>query len=131
MVSLKLSKNGKWIARKGIPADAREEYKRLYSVSQEAILRLPAGTSKPQAKAQLGQWLAEVETRIERIRAATKGEGSPLTQRNALALSGRWYDWFLARHDDDPGSPEHWSDRKEHLLDRVRLPHAKCFDFRR
>lgn len=51
----------------------------------------PAGTSKAQAKALHGQWLAEVETRIERIRAAAKGTGQPLTQRNVLALAGEWY----------------------------------------
>jgi hypothetical protein len=38
MVSLKSSKTGEWIARKGIPADARAEYKRLYGVGHEAIL---------------------------------------------------------------------------------------------
>jgi hypothetical protein len=106
MVSLKSSKTGEWVARKGIPADARAEYKRLYGVGHEAILRVPSSTSKAQAKARLGQWQAEVETQIERIRAAAKGIGQPLTVRNALALSGRWYEWFLARHDDDPGSPE-------------------------
>jgi integrase len=30
----------------------------------------------------------------------------------------------LARHDDDPGSTEHWADRKEHLTERVWYPHA-------
>ncbi|MGY3695402.1 hypothetical protein ACVIGA_005482 [Bradyrhizobium sp. USDA 3240] len=73
-------------------------YKRLYGVSREAILRTPAGTSKAQAKALHGQWLAEVETRIERIRAAAKGQGQPLTKLNALALAGRWYAWFLEKH---------------------------------
>lgn len=124
MVSLKSNKSGEWIARKGIPADVRAEYKRLYGVSQEAILRVPASTSKAQAKARLGEWQAEVETQIERIRAAAKGTGQPLTIRNALALSGRWYEWFLARHDNDPGSVEHWADRKEHLTERVWYPHA-------
>jgi integrase len=124
MVSLKSSKTGQWIARKGIPADARAEYKRLHGVGQEAILRVPAGTSKSQAKAQLGQWLAEVETQIASIRAAAKGEGQPLTKLNALALSGRWYAWFVARHESDPGSPENWADRKEHLTERVWYPHA-------
>lgn len=124
MVSLKGSKTDGWIARKGVPADVRAEYKRLYRVAREAILRVPAGTSEAQAKARLGQWLAEVETQIERIRAAAKGTGQPLTVRNAMALSGRWYEWFLARHDDDPGSVEHWADRKEHLTERVWYPHA-------
>jgi hypothetical protein len=124
MVSLKSSKSGEWIARKGIPVDARAEYKRLYGVRHEVILRVPAGTSKAQAKAQLGQWQAEVETQIERIRAAKKGRGEPLTKLNALALAGRWYSWFVAKHESDPGPPEHWEDRKEHLLERVWHPHA-------
>ena len=91
MTSLNLSKTGQFVARKVIPKDARAEYKRLYGVSTEAILKTPAGTPKAQAKALHGQWLAEVETRIERIRAAAKGEEQPLTKLNALALSGRWY----------------------------------------
>jgi integrase len=124
MVSLNPTKSGEFVARKVIPKDARAEYKRLHGVGREAILKIPAGTPKAQAKALHGQWLAEVETRIERIRAAAKGTGQPLTQRNALALSGVWYSWFVGRHADDPGSPEHWADRKEHLLDRVWLPHA-------
>jgi hypothetical protein len=124
MVSLKSSKSGEWIARKGIPADARAEYKRLYGVGHEAILRVPANTSKAQAKARLGQWQAEVETQIERIRAAANGERHSLTKLNALALAGRWYSWYVARHESDPGSPEHWADRKEHLTERVWYPHA-------
>jgi hypothetical protein len=66
MVALKGSKTDGWIARKGIPADARAEYKRLHGVGQEAILRVPAGTTEAQAKAQFGHWQAEVETQIER-----------------------------------------------------------------
>ena len=124
MAALNLSKTGATKSRKAIPKDVRADYKRLYGVSREAILVVPAGTSKAQAKALHGQWLAEVETRIERIRAVAKGTGQPLTVRNALALSGRWYEWFLARHDDDPGSTEHWEDRKEHLTERVWYPHA-------
>src|ERR1700730_3958933 len=124
MVSLNPTKTGEFVARKAIPKDAREEYKRLYGVSTEAILKVPAGTPKAQAKALHGQWLEEVETRIERIRAAAKGEGEPLTKLNALALAGRWYLWFVARHESDPGSPENWADRKEHLTERVWYPHA-------
>ncbi|MDO9062313.1 MAG: hypothetical protein Q7U92_25270, partial [Bradyrhizobium sp.] len=124
MAALNTSKTGATKARKVIPKDARVEYKRLYGVGREAILRVPAGTSKAQAKARHGQWLAEVETRIERIRAAARGDGQPLTKLNALALAGRWYSWFVARHESDPGSPEHWTDRKEHLTERVWYPHA-------
>jgi integrase len=124
MASLKSNKNGELIARKAIPVDARGEYKRLHGVGREVILRVAAGTPKAHAKALLGQWLAEVETRIERIRASAKGEGEPLTKLDALALSGRWYSWYIARHESDPGPPEHWADRKEHLTERVWYPHA-------
>jgi len=103
MVSLNPSKSGALVACKAIPKGARAEYKRLYGVSREVILKIPSGTPKAQAKALHGQWLAEVEIRIERIRAAAKGEGQPLTKLNALALSGRWYAWFVARHESDPG----------------------------
>jgi hypothetical protein len=115
MVSLNPTKTGELVARKVIPKDARAEYKRLHGVGREAILKLPAGTPKAQAKVLQGQWLAEVETQIARIRAAAKGEGQPLTKLNALALAGRWYLWFVARHESAPGSPENWAERKEQL----------------
>jgi integrase len=124
MAALNLTATGATKSRKAIPKDVRADYKRLYGVSREAILIVPAGTSKAQAKALHGQWLAEVETRIEGIRAVANGAGQPLTQRNAFALAGRWYSWFVARHEDDPGAPEHWADRKEHLTERVWYPHA-------
>src|SRR3979490_2108916 len=114
MVSLNPTKTGEFVARKAIPKEARAEYKRLYGVSREALLRIPAGAPKAQAKALHGQWLAEVETGIKRIRAATKGEGQPLTKLNALALAGRWYVWFVAQYEDDPGSQDIWSERSEH-----------------
>jgi integrase len=124
MASLTSTKSGALLGRKAIPKDARAEYKRLYGVSREALHKVPAGTTKARAKALHGEWLAEVETRIERIRAAAKGDRQPLTPRNAQALAGRWYSWFVARHEDDPGPEEHWADRKEHLTERVWYPHA-------
>ena len=119
MASLNSTKSGAFVARKAIPKDARAEYKRLHGVSHEAILKIPAGTPKAQAKALHGQWLAEVETSIDRIRAVAKGDGQPLTKLQALALSGRWYSWFIKRHEGEPGPQEHWEDRKEHLTERV------------
>jgi hypothetical protein len=116
MVALNISKNGQWIARKVIPADARAEYKALYGVGREAILRVPRGTSKAHAKALHGEWLAEVETRIERIRAAAKGEGQPLTRVNALALAGRWYTWFIHQYDEAPETSKHWLHLQEYLV---------------
>jgi integrase len=124
MVALNRSKTGEWIARKSVPKDVRVEYSRLYSVGWEAILKLPANTSKAQAKSQLGQWLAEVETRIERIRAAAKGEGQPLTRQNAMALAGRWYAYFVARHESDLKTPKYWADLQDHFIWDILSPHA-------
>ena len=124
MASLKIGRNGELIARKVIPADARAQYKALHGVKREAILKVPQGTSKPRAKALHGEWLAEVETRIESIRAAAKGEGQPLTKLNALAFAGRWYSWFVSRYESDPGPQENWADRQEHLTEHVWYPHA-------
>jgi len=78
MVELVRAKGGGFIARKGIPADVRDDYERLYGVRWEAQLRIPSGTPIPFAKSQHGEWLAEIETRIAALRAHGNGEGQPL-----------------------------------------------------
>ncbi|MGA8698261.1 MAG: helicase associated domain-containing protein, partial [Xanthobacteraceae bacterium] len=40
--------------------------------------------------------------------SARRGEGQSLTQRQALALAGEWYNWYVARHEENPGTLEHW-----------------------
>lgn len=108
MIALNRAADGRWFARKGIPKDVREAYARLYGLKREDHLKLPASTSRPEAKARLGEWAAEVETRIATLRSTAKGEGQPLTKLNAIALAGRWYSWFVAQHENDPGKPQHW-----------------------
>jgi hypothetical protein len=124
MAALVRSKNGEFFARKGIPADVREAYARLYNVRWEAQLKLPAHTSKHEAKTRHGEWLAEIETRIGTLRAAAKGEGQPLTRLNAIALAGRWYTWFVGQHENDPGPPKRWREMIDHLVDRILYPEA-------
>src|SRR5260370_42044114 len=64
---------------------------------------------RPQeAKVRIGEFTATVETQIAAIRAAQRGEGQSLTQRQALALAGEWYVWYVARHEENPGRVEHW-----------------------
>ena len=94
--------------RKAIPKDVRDEYQRLYGQRWEAKLTLPAGAKAQDAKVRVGEFTAEVESRIEAIRAAKRGEGQSLTQRQALALAGEWYIWYVARHEENPGTVEHW-----------------------
>lgn len=91
MVGLNRAADGRWFARKGIPEDVREDYQRLYGTKREAHLKLAADTPKHEAKARLGEWEAEVETRIATLRAQRNSEGQPLTKLNAIALAGRWY----------------------------------------
>jgi len=49
MAALNPTATGETVSRKGIPKDVRAEYKRLYGIGWEAILKVPAGTSKAQA----------------------------------------------------------------------------------
>ncbi|WP_445217748.1 tyrosine-type recombinase/integrase [Bradyrhizobium sp. Pa8] len=124
MVALNRAADGRWFARKGIPQDVREDYQRLYGHKREAHLKLPAGTPKHEAKARLGEWEAEVETRIATLRAQRNGEGQPLTKLNAIALAGRWYNWFVKQHEADPGQPKYWRDFGDHVVWNVIRPEA-------
>jgi hypothetical protein len=124
MVTLSRAKDNRWFARKGIPEDIREEYARLYRVKREAHLKLPADTPRHEAKARLGEWEAEVETRIATLRAKARGEGRPLTRLNALGLAGRWYAWFIKQHEEDPGPPKRWKDLGDHFIWNVLYSEA-------
>lgn len=43
------------------------------------------------------------------MRAEAKGEElSSLTHRQAHALAGKWYSWFVGWHEEEPGQPEDW-----------------------
>jgi integrase len=124
MVALTRAADGRWFARKGIPADVREEYARLYGVRREAQLKLPADTERYEAKTQLGEWGAEIETRIATLRAKKNGAGQPLTRLNAIALAGRWYTWFVGLHESDPGPAKRWREMSDHLVWNVIYPEA-------
>jgi hypothetical protein len=124
MVGLIRSKNGELVARKGIPADVRDAYSRLYNVRWEAQLRLPPGVAQHEAKRRYAEWIGEIETRIATLRAEARGEGQPLTKLNAIALAGHWYTWFIAQHEDDPGPQKHWREMGDHLVWQVIYPEA-------
>ncbi|TYL85125.1 hypothetical protein, partial [Bradyrhizobium cytisi] len=124
MVALSRAKDGNWFARKGIPEDVRDPYARLYGVRREAHLRLPRDTPHHEAKTQLAEWMAEIETRIATLRAQSNGEGHPLTKLNAIALSGRWYSWFVKQHEGDPGKPKYWREFSDHVVWNVIRPEA-------
>src|SRR5262245_63675699 len=119
MVTPRRSSSGSVKARKVIPKDVREDYARLYGVSAEAKLSVPAGTPVHEAKIRASEFLAEVETRIATIRAAKKGEGQSLSQRQAFALAGEWYVWYVGRHEENPGTPKQWNDLWDVLVSKL------------
>src|SRR5260370_22896262 len=108
MISPRVTKSRAIVIRKGMPKDVRDDYQRLYGQRWEAKLTLPAGMKPQEAKVRVSEFTATVETQIAAIRAAQRGEGQSLTQRQALALAGEWYVWYVARHEENPGRVEHW-----------------------
>jgi hypothetical protein len=109
---------GGFVARKVIPADVRDEYAKLYDVRTEERLNtgpLPIGL----ARARHREWSTEIETRIANIRAARKGEGRILSPREARALAGEWYAWFVAREANK--LPEGaWADYYRHMIEDIQ-----------
>jgi hypothetical protein len=65
-------------------------------------------------------WLIKIEGRIRTLRAKKRGEARDLTQREAQALSGQWYRWFVNQHEENPGNPQHWELSAELLEDAIR-----------
>ena len=124
MAALKRSKSGGFTARKGIPASVRVAYARHHAVSWEEKLSIPAGTPLYEAKRLCGEWIAEIENRIATLRASASGEGQPLTKQNAHALAGRWYSWFIAQHENDGQSHQHWDAMGEHWIWDIVYPFA-------
>jgi integrase len=117
MVTLRQDGKGNYTARKRLPDDVREEYGRLYGPRYEAKFYAPKSTKSHEAKRLYGEWLAEVERRIEAVRAARDGTGVSLTPQQARALAGDWYDWFSARHREATHlHVEHWRDAVREAL---------------
>jgi hypothetical protein len=119
----KTLKSGADYARQVIPADIRDEYKRVYGKGREERWRADAGTSVGDRKRLYGEWLAEISRRIETLRSEKRGAGIDLSRKDALALAGEWYLWFVARHEDAPGEPEHWDVGQWSIIDAM-LQHA-------
>ncbi|UPJ77838.1 MULTISPECIES: hypothetical protein [unclassified Bradyrhizobium] len=124
MAALNRASDGRWFARKGIPEDVRVEYQRLYGVKREAHLKLPADTPWHEAKTRKAEWEAEVETRIATLRAQRNGAGQPLTKLNAIALAGRWYNWFVKQYESDPGPAKVWRELSDLFVWEVISPEA-------
>jgi integrase len=96
-ITLYSADNGGFIARKRIPADVQDAYKRLYGHerTEERFHAdpMPAGL----ARAKWREWVSAIEARIANIRAERNGEGRTLTPKEARALAAEWYSWFAAK----------------------------------
>lgn len=101
-------KSGNWKARKALPADVRDAYAALYGPRHEAKFSAPKALTAADAKAAFAEWHAETETRIKALRDKAAGRGSDLTQRQAQALAGGWYNWFVGAREENPGTREQW-----------------------
>jgi integrase len=110
MTALRRAKsNGDWFARKRIPEDIRSAYEWAHGKRQEERFRLAASVSQGVATQEFRDWDAEISSRIERLRARGRGEGeASLTVRQAHALAGTWYSWFIAQYEEDPGTADEW-----------------------
>ena len=124
MAKLNRSTTGAYVARKVIPKDIRSDYAARYGMAWEEKFYLGPSVSEHEAKARFGEWLADIETRIGKLRAARQQAPEPLTRQNAYALAGRWYAWFIARHEKDIRTPGHWKAVGDTLVWDVIRPHA-------
>jgi hypothetical protein len=118
MVKLRQDNTGKYIARKRLPNDVREEYGRRHKAHHEAKFSAPASDGPHIAKQKFREWDAAVTARIEAIRAERKGEGISLTRQQARALAGEWYHWFIARHPTT--DLEQWDAVRERVHEALR-----------
>src|SRR5262245_44061943 len=108
MSSLTRTKSGAYRARIGIPRDVRDDYQALYGKRWEELFHAPADTPLSQAKVQHSDWEGQLVGRIAALRAKQRGEGRDLTQREACALAGEWYRWYVGQHEENPGEPDGW-----------------------
>jgi hypothetical protein len=108
MSSLTRTKSGAYRARIGIPADVRDDYQALYGKRWEELFHRPASLPLSKAKVDHSEWVAEIESRLETLRARQRGEGHDLTERQARALAGEWYRSFVRQHEENPGDPDGW-----------------------
>jgi len=68
----------------------------------EELFHRRASLPLSMAKVDHSEWEAEIESRFAALRAKQRGEGRDLTQREAQALAGEWYRWYINPHEKNP-----------------------------
>jgi integrase len=100
------AKSGAFKDRIRLPEDVRREYQALYGPAWEEKFCSAAGTLPAKALAEHAAWAAKIKSRIAALRDGKGDNGVDLTQREADALAGDWYRWYVEQHQDNPGSPD-------------------------
>jgi hypothetical protein len=104
-----------------IPFDVRSEYAKLYGQRTEE--RLNTGLMNVQlARAKHRVWASEIEARIANIRATRNGDGRSLTPKEARALAGEWYEWFIARMGKNSWPADVWEQYHAHMRSELYGP---------
>jgi len=100
-------KSGRWRFRKVVPEALRQQ------IGRGEIVRW-LGTNAAEARKRNAELHTEFDAKFDSLRAGV----TVLTRTAARALAGRWYQWFVKRHEDDPGTdPEGWLMSVEALRD--------------
>jgi integrase len=126
-IKLSPSKRGGFFARKRIPEDVRADYARLHGAGWEERFISKPNTPLATVRREAHEWAAEVNRRIENIRAHQKGDGQNLSREQARALSGEWYHWFTVRQLAKGRTVEHWEDHRDEIASTILdfvAPHA-------
>jgi len=116
MAKLKRRKSGAWGSRITIPKDVRADYQALYRKHVDELFYAAADCPPQRAQVLFSQWQADIKNRIATLRAKQRGEGHDLTQREARALAGEWYKWYVNQHEENPGQPRRWAKLREVLF---------------
>ena len=120
MVTLRQDTKGNFSARKRLPDDVRDEYGRRYGQRVEVKFFAPASKGAGEAKRSFATGRRRSRVDIGAIRAERTGEGITLTPRQARALAGEWYEWFIARH---PVSDDQtWDDLRDRVHEALKEP---------
>ena len=94
--------------RKAVPADLRA------TIGKWEVRRSLKTKNQAEARERYAKVAAEIAAEWKRLRSLPEG----LTKREALALAGRWYVWFTAQHEDEPGDDDFgWALLAEQLAD--------------
>jgi hypothetical protein len=104
------AKSGAFKDRVRLPEDVRREYQALYGPAWEEKFRSAAGTLPAKAVAEHAAWAAKIKSRIAVLRDGKGDNGVDLTQREADALAGDWYRWYVEQHQDNPGPVRQWAE---------------------